>query len=346
MTGAMRAAFATQSRACADLGSPFMARLMQLCADQDWPKGPVTTRLTDWAGDLGPSGQSVPLRLAGALHALRQQGNPMLTAVYPPQDVDDAKLWATISQVVQAEAQSILHWLNHPPQTNEVRRAATLIALGHWLHDRYGLPLICSELGASAGLNLHFDDFALVLHGQQYGPAKPALTLAPDWTGTLPPLARPVIAARGGVDLHPLDPKTGMPRLLAYLWPDQPHRIALTRAAIANASVRVAKGDAIDWLEPRLAHQPGHLHLIYSTIAWQYFPTPRQKTGAAMIRAAGRNARPDTPLAWFGMEADHKGPGAALTLRLWPGDLTFAMGRADFHGRWVQWTPTEVTRKD
>jgi hypothetical protein len=30
--------------------------------------------------------------------------------------------------------------------------------------------------------------------------------------------------------------------------------------------------------------------------------------------------------------------GAALTLRLWPGDIRLALGRADFHGRWVQWS--------
>lgn len=28
---------------------------------------------------------------------------------------------------------------------------------------------------------------------------------------------------------------------------------------------------------------------------------------------------------------------AALTLRLWPGDLRFELGRADFHGRWIDW---------
>ena len=46
------------------------------------------------------------------------------------------------------------------------------------------------------------------------------------------------------------------------------------------------------------------------------------------------------------MEPDGAGPGAALTLRLWPGDLTFALVRADFHGRWVHWTPDQTTKKD
>jgi hypothetical protein len=29
--------------------------------------------------------------------------------------------------------------------------------------------------------------------------------------------------------------------------------------------------------------------------------------------------------------------GAALTLRLWPCDLRIDLGRADFHGRWIDW---------
>ncbi len=55
------------------------------------------------------------------------------------------------------------------------------------------------------------------------------------------------------------------------------------------------------------------------------------------IENAGATATDDTPLAWFSMETDG-GRGAALTLRLWPGDLTIPMGRFDFHGRWINWT--------
>ena len=345
---AIRAAFTAQAAACASLGSPFMAQLMRLCATQDWPAGAVTTRIHGWTGDLGPSGQSVPLRLAGALHALQLQGHARLTPVYPPHSSDEAALWAAVADVLVSEQAAILRWLDSPPQTNEVRRSAVLIALGHWLADRFALPLRCSELGASAGLNLQWDDYALALGGQVCGPATPALTLSPDWTGTLPPDTRPQVTARAGVDLTPLDPHTpdDALRLRAYLWPDQPDRKALTQAAIATARTTVAKGDAIDWLAGQLDHQQGQTHLIYTTIAWQYFPAAAQDRGTAMISAAGRTAHDDAPLAWFGMEPDGAGPGAALTLRLWPGDLTFALGRADFHGRWVHWTPDQTTKKD
>ena len=83
--------------------------------------------------------------------------------------------------------------------------------------------------------------------------------------------------------------------------------------------------------------QPGHLHLVCHTIAWQYFPAAAQAKGSALIEAAGTRATPQSPLAWLSYEADGHSPGAALTLRLWPGDLTIPMGRADFHGRWIDW---------
>jgi hypothetical protein len=320
-----------------------MGRLMRLCATQPWPDGAVADRIHGWTGDPGPSGQSVPLRLAGALHALHLQGNATLAQVYPPQKSDDATLWAAVTDVMVSQQAAILRWLDSAPQTNEVRRAAVLIALGHWLADRCGLPLRCSELGASAGLNLHWDAYALGINDQIFGPDTPALTLTPDWSGPLPPSARPYIAARAGVDLNPLNPANAddAVRLQAYLWPDQPERLALSRTAMTVATTPITKGDAIDWLAGQLAHRTGQLHLIYTTIAWQYFPAAARQAGAALIAAAGQTARDSGPLAWFGMEPDGEGPGAALTLRFWPGDLTFAMGRADFHGRWVNWTPTE-----
>jgi hypothetical protein len=316
-----------------------MGRLMQLCADMPWPAGKITDRIFAWQGDISPAGQSVPLRLAGALHALHLQGHTALGAVYPPHVASDDALWGAVSATLVSDAAHIDRWLDSAPQTNEVRRAALLIAPGHLLNDRFGLPIRTSELGASGGLNLHWDQYALQLGDQHFGNATPALTLTPDWSGALPPKGAFKVSTRSGVDLNPLDP--GNPddalRLQAYLWPDQPERLALTRAAIKAAKTPVTKGDAIDWLAGQLGHEQGQLHLIYSTVAWQYFPADLQALGASLIKAAGAAATADTPLAWFGMENDGGGRGAALTLRLWPGDLSFDLGRADFHGRWVEW---------
>lgn len=340
----LREAFERQAVACAELGSPFMARLMTLCAGRLPGSGRVGERLIGWPGDIGPGGASLPLRLAGALHALVLAGDTRLAAAYPPQEVDDARLWAAVEATLEQRAEDILAWLASAPQTNEVRRAAALVAVSTWLAERFRLPFRVSELGASAGLNLMFDRFALRVGGTTLGSPGAVLTLAPRWTGAAPPRAPVVITERRGVDLNPVDPSTaeGRLRLRAYIWPDQSDRLALTDAAISVAAATVDRGDAIDWLAGRLRHVPGQLHLVYHTIAWQYFPAAAQERGARLLAEAGGRAAPDAPLARLGMEGDGETPGAGLWLDLWPGGERIPLGRIDYHGRWLDWRAPEA----
>ncbi len=332
MTDRVRAAFRDQARHCAALGSPFMARLMQLCADRLTPGTPVPDRVLFWPGDVSPRGHSVPLRLAGALHGLRLDGLA-LTDVYPPNDVPDDALWHAVETAMTDHADRIQVWLDQAPQTNEVRRSVALLPAASLLSSRFGKPLILSELGASAGLNLNFDRYAV----GPYGPPDSPVRLTADLTGPLPPAMPITVAGRRGVDLHPLDPVAQRTRLLAFLWPDQPDRLALTLAALALTPPPVDQGDAAGWLAARLAQPfPGHLHLIYHTIAWQYFPPETQAACAQALADAGARATADAPLAHLSFEADDTPKGAALTLTTWPGGNTEALGRVDFHGRWLE----------
>ncbi|WP_146348120.1 DUF2332 domain-containing protein [Falsiphaeobacter marinintestinus] len=334
-------AFLSQAGSCTALGSPFMGRLLTSLADV-WPTETALGQLcASWNGDIGPGGASLPLRIAGGLHALvLTERDPDLATVYPPANPTDAELTKQVLAALERNQDFMIDWMQNAPQTNEVRRSAALIPAAHWIAVRHDLPFMVSELGASAGLNLIWDKFALQTAGGRLGPDDAALVLEPDWAGPLPAQAEITVAERRGVDLNPLNakaPDQGL-RLFSYLWPDQPHRMQLTRAAIAAQDAIVDQGDAIDWLEGRLAQQPqGQVHLIYHTIAWQYFPTESQKRGTALIETAGTQATPDRPLAWLRMEADEITGGAGLTVRLWPGDQTVTLGRVDFHGRWVQW---------
>lgn len=338
-------AFRSQARACDRLGSPFMVRLLTLLAESWDETSALGRRFAAWEGDIGPAGASLPLRLAGGLHALHLSGDaPALSAVYPPADPAPAALARAVGGALAAHETFLLDWVERAPQTNEIRRSAILIAAAHWLAERHGLPLCLSELGASGGLNLGFDRFALDLGDRRHGPERPVLTLAPGWEGPRPPRAHVRVAERRGVDVAPLDPARAEDalRLLAYLWPDQPERIARTRAAIAAHDATVDAGDAAAWLEARLAApRPGRLHLVYHTIAWQYFPEVTQARARAALEAAGARAGEDAPLAWLSMEADGRPDGAALRLRIWPGDRRLSLGRADFHGRWVRWEGPE-----
>lgn len=331
-----------QAQACADLGSPFTARLLMLISDSLRPGSPVAERLLHWPEDkLKPD--AVALRLAGALHHLVLSGRaPMLARIYASHaTVADTQLWRVLDAALRLNADAILTTLDSPPQTNELRRAAVYIAAAHWLRAAYNLPLVISELGSSAGLNLLWDHYALQIGEHCFGPQDAEITLAPEWHGALPPVAPPLIRSRAGVDLNPLDPVADRVRLLSYIWADQSDRIERTSRALdlaAEHRPEIARANAIDWLETRLARPiPQAVHLVCHTITWQYFSEADQARGLALLARAGARMRTDEPLAHLAMEDDGEGPGARVTLHLWPGSDRVELGRADFHGRWIDW---------
>lgn len=321
-----------------------MERLCELLALHFPGAGLLADKAAAFAGDLGPAGHSVPLRVAAGLHALVLSGRaPGLAAVYPPALPDEITLLEQLRCALADHDAFLASWIGSAPQTNEIRRSAMLIAGAQVVASWSALPLRLSELGASGGLNLWWDHYALDLEDQLVGPPAATVRLTPEWTGPHPPDAHPIVAERRGVDLAPLDPTDPQDflRLAAFLWPDQPDRLRLTRAGAQQGRAPVDKGDAIDWLEARLETAPdGQLHMIQNTVAWQYFPGAARSRGLALIEAAGRRATPDRPLAWLQVETDGDttaARGAALTLRLWPGDIHIMLGRADFHGRWIAW---------
>jgi hypothetical protein len=334
----VRDAFAMQGPICASMGSPFMGRLMPLIGERLTHGSAVADRVLTWQGDPSPRGDSVPLRLAGALHALKIDGIA-LTDVYPPAEVGDDLLWDAIDDALITFEARIQHWLDSPPQTNEVRRASVIMAALAEVETIFGQPVELLELGTSGGLNLRCDQFRLDLNHGGLGPLDATVRLSPDWTGPQPKGALPSVIARKGVDLNPLDPKwpEDRLRLLAFIWPDQADRVERTLAAIqlaARVPAEIAKDDAAAWMERVLADPaPDRVRVVFHTIAWQYFPEDtRQRLRTAM--AATRS-----PLVEIGMEGDG-GDGAAVTLTHWPEGRSTLLGRVSFHGLWVKWFGT------
>jgi len=342
----VRDAFLLQARACDELGSPFTARVCRLLADRLTAGTAAGERALGWQGDPTNAGDNLPLRFCGALNHLAVTGRDAeLASAYPPvnPEADDESIWRAIFGALERHPVETVRFLDSAPQTNEVRRSAALLPAWSWLADRFGLPLVVSEVGASAGLNLHAERYHLRTPGFSLGDTASQVTLSPDWKGESPPVEGPVVAERLGCDLSPLDTSTrpGRERLLAYVWPDQRDRVERIAAAIGLAArdgLLVERADAADWLERRLASpRTGAVHVVQHTIAWQYFPAAVKARGEALLAQAGGKATTDAPLARIAMEADGKGPGAGLSMTLWPGGWTFALGRADFHGRWVDW---------
>ena len=122
----------------------------------------------------------------------------------------------------------IADWIRHPTQTNEIARAAAIMAALMAAPLDAPMPFELLELGSSCGLNLNLDRYDYQLGAVGAGDPSSRVRVAPEWRGP-PPEVRPVsIAAARGVDLLPLrasDP-AHRERLLSFVWADQPTRSA------------------------------------------------------------------------------------------------------------------------
>jgi len=335
-------AFHRQATACCKLGSPFTYKLLTTLTEHLSASTMVGDRLLNWPGD--PIEDALALRVAGALHALVLTGAaPELAALYPPhQQTSDQNLGHVIAKILDQHDQDILQFIESPPQTNEVARSAAL-ALGFiTIAKRTSLPLALLEIGASAGLNLHWDSFHYDLGGQLIGNADSRPKLTPDWHGPPPPVADVIVKERRGCDLSPIDLRSQSEtlRLRAYVWPDQADRRNRLDQALKTtqmSAVAIDEAKATDWTKKQLAHRrDGVATVVFHSIVWQYIPGDDRVELEAIILAAGQRAGRKAPFAWLRMEP--KSPkAAALDLTLWPGGKTERLAEVDYHGRWIHW---------
>jgi hypothetical protein len=344
------AAFAAQVDWCRLLDSPFTARLMEAAplALADAP-GTTAAAIHAWPGE--PVRDAMVLRLAGGLHALVRAGRaPGLAALYPPAALPDiAPLAAAVVAVLADPAlDAALHpWLDSAPQTNEVARSGVLMPGMMVIAGATGLPLRLFELGPSAGLNLCLDRWHYRLGDREAGDPASPVRIAPEWRGEpLPDLPDIQVISRAGIDLNPLDvrdPATA-DRLLAYVWPDQPARVARAAAAISAVAADpppIAHGDAAAFVAAHVAPEAGSCGVVFHSIAFQYFPAESRAAIAAHMASAGAGASPEAPLAWLRYEMEGGQIGALPTLRLtlWRGGepQERLLAHAHPHGTFLQW---------
>jgi hypothetical protein len=345
----VRSAFARQAEWGAKLGSPFMERLCRLLGERLDRSTETGRRVLDWPGKADPFSDALPLRLTGGLHALVRAGDaPRLAACYPPNPLPgDEPLWAALAPVL-AEP-DLLFWLESAPQTNEVGRSAVLMSGLLAFARLFPQPVELLELGASAGLNLLLDRYGHDLGGVRAGDPASRLQLRPQWQGAAPPEARVAVAARRGVDLHPLDARRDAGRLIAYVWPDQARRLAQLEAALAVAAEHppeVDAGDAADWIEARLQEPPpaGAARMVLHSIAFHYFSDETKARIAAAMEAAGAAVTAAAPLAWLRYE-NEDGERITLRLRTWPGGDRL-LAECHPHGASVRWLWCEGSRME
>jgi hypothetical protein len=346
----VRAHFVEQAKGCAAFGSPFTAALLERCAQDLDDQGPVAALVAGWPGE--PRADALGLRLAGALHAAALSGrDPALAAVYPGAKSDWTmdEVWPQARAFLADQADWVRAVLQSPPQTNEVRRSIGLLPAFLALAAQYDGPMEMLELGASAGLNLSWDQFAYETDSWRWNPSgRPLITT--DWSGPPPQTgARPQVRARAGCDQNPLsvhDPDD-VQRLRSYIWADQADRLQRFDAAVAVAQahdVGVERADAAQWIKGRLASRARDaMTVVYHSIFVQYPPAETLADITAAITAAGATATAAAPLAWVRFEPasvlEHGALGSwhtVVDMITWPGAVRTHLADVDPHGRSVR----------
>lgn len=326
------------------MGSPFTGRVLDLLSERLDERTAVGRKVLSWSGRLRDDALS--LRLAGGLHRLVLSGeDTRLAEVYPASgnEAGDETLWQAIDAALGAHDTQLAAFIDSPPQTNEVARSGVLLGGFLTVAAETGLPLRTLEIGASAGLNLHWDAWNYALDNARWGDPGGPLQLTPEWRGPPPRLQSVRVLSRAGCDRAPFDPADPVQalRLRAYIWADQTQRLQRIDAAIAHAAaspVRVERADADAWVAARLRHLPeGSTTVLYHSIMWQYLPDATRAAIRAAVEDAGQRASAEAPFAWLRMEPVPQGGACELRLALWPGGEDRRLADVDFHGRWIAW---------
>lgn len=339
-----RAYLLKQSHVAATLGSPFVGEILAAAYRQLWRAPRLDATIADWP--LDPAASAMALRLNAGLHALaRRRTFADLTALYAG---DHTEFDRAVGEALELGESTLLVWMSHPTQTNEVRRSSAFMAALSLLANRHGMPFELLEVGASAGLNLLLDHYAHDLGGVDFGDMNSPLCLQPDWQGAPPPTAHVAIASARGADLRPLrlDDSHTRERLMSYVWPGDELRSECLAQAMLLArddAPLVDRESAGTWLAQRLREPQaaGTMRVVQHSMVLQYLPEDELLALKASILEAGHCATRDRPLARIGLEWNRDRTQVLLCLTSWAGRADDGerqiLAACHPYGAWLKW---------
>ena len=335
---------------CDGMGSPFTARLLERMVEDLEAGGPVADLVGDWQGP--PRADAVAMRLTSALHFAVLAGRDLALAAEYPMARPEWRMdmtWPVARAFLAREHTWVVDFLRSPPQTNEPRRSIALLPGFLELAQAWDLPIDTLELGASAGLNLNWDQFVYRTADWTWNEGRSDVIIETDWRGAPPSLTvAPRIRACAGCDQSPLDVAdlAQRMRLRSYVWADQADRLARFDVAADLAvaqGVRVERADAGRWVVDKLAGRARDAAtVVYHSVFLQY---PTSETRAAIrsaIEQAGAKATSAAPLAWLRLEPEAIFGGPRDSVRffvdlvMWPGGERRLLAETDGHARWVK----------
>ncbi|MHA3835991.1 DUF2332 domain-containing protein [Terrabacter sp. AAH1] len=283
--------------------------------------------------------------------------------------------WPDVRRTVLDHRDELVEKIStHGTQTNEVNRAVYLtLGLAAASRDVPDRPLALVELGASAGLLLAVDRYAVRLDSPDSpdAPSAPPVVLGEpgstvrcagqDRSGVASPgraeaLELPSVLGRAGVDLDPVDlaDDDAVRWLEACLWPEVPGRVERFRAArdlLRDQQPTVLRADMVDGLSRAVevarsqAGEGAHV-VVFSSWALTYLERSRRTDLEAEVRALARDC---ALLSWLTAEppscapgieppADVDEGGTVVGLRRWRDGherAPVSLGTCHPHGAWV-----------
>jgi hypothetical protein len=296
--------------------------------------------------------------LFGAVHQLLLAGDPHPLRDFYPDVVSGEReprapgeeTYRLFREFVHAHLDFVVEVLEtRRVQTNVVRRTTCLVPLFATVAEEGGgRPLALIEVGASAGLNLHWDRY---LHRYElpsggtfeWGDPASRVQLSTRVRDSAPLPAIPpelLVAWRVGLDLNPVDvaDPESMLWLRALIFPEHLERHGTIEAAARVAlehPTRLVAGDAVEQLPDLMRSAPEDASLcLYASMVLNQLPREARAALWERVAEVSRARR-----VWFlSMEGTAEG---WTHLRI----LDFAEGRrterhvadAHAHGRWLEW---------
>ncbi len=323
-------------------GSPLYRTILEVAGNDVEGGGPTREVLRD---ELQATVESaMPLRLTAALHRLVLEGRaPRLAEFYASaggrRPAEDG-LRDVLLEVMSVEVETLRELVARPCQTNEVGRCAGLILGFLTVARKTGLPLRLLEIGASAGLNLRWDQFRYEHGDAAWGPPDSPVRLTGRWNREPEVFATGdvQVVERRGCDPNPMDPADPetILALKGSIWADQEERFRLLEGALRIASripATVERSNAGDWLEGELRNaSSGTATIVYHSVVWQYLDPPEREQVRDTIRAAGERATEDAPLAWLSTEPQEVAKRHRVRLTMWPGGDIHSLAETGPHG--------------
>jgi hypothetical protein len=296
--------------------------------------------------------QRNPMLVLAALHLAALTGHDVLGPLYDDARhgvLEDSKFAAQrVMDVVRADPDIVRGQLWRSTQTNEPGRSAVIQAvMGDLARDGEEINLI--EVGASAGINLHFDQFPV----RAVDDGHPLTLVCEDLTPIDRTRVMPKVRTRVGIDPQPLDLDNNDDRLWlkACLWPEQRRRHErldeIVRARASWPNTTMLRGSAMACIEDAFALGDDDVMTVVMNTWSAFYFTPKERAAyyeEISRRCANGNvawiSMESTMVKWSNLEVDEAAHhrAASQVILMCPSSKPAVWGWCHAHGRWLERT--------